>query len=53
VFSHALGKRIISPVDLGVEPTRRTNNVVPMRSAVNKRPERKRSRTAVQTTRKR
>ena len=52
VFAHALGKRIITPVELGIEPTRRANNVVPMRSAV-KRPERKRSRTAVQSTRKR
>jgi predicted ATP-dependent protease len=49
VLQHALGKRIITPVELGVSP-QRTNNVVPMRRSALKRvrvraPERKRSRT--------
>jgi ATP-dependent Lon protease len=47
VLQHALGKRIITPVELGVSP-QRANNVVPMRRSALKRvraPERKRSRT--------
>jgi ATP-dependent Lon protease len=47
VLQHALGKRIITPVDLGVSPAR-ASNVVPMRRSAIKRVrngERKRSRT--------
>ncbi|MDQ2872308.1 MAG: endopeptidase La [Candidatus Eremiobacteraeota bacterium] len=53
VFYHALGKRVITPVDLGDE-SGRANNVVPMRRSTLKgvRPERKR-RNGVVTTRKR
>ena len=46
VLHNALGKRIITPVELG-EASRRTNNVVPMRRSALKRvraPERKRTR---------
>jgi len=47
VLQHALGKRIITPVELGV-PAQRANNVVPIRRSALKRVrngERKRSRT--------
>jgi len=47
VLQHALGKRIITPVDLGASP-HRASNVVPMRRSALKRvrpAERKRSRT--------
>jgi ATP-dependent Lon protease len=47
VLQHALGKRIITPVELGASP-HRANNVVPMRRSALKRArngERKRSRT--------
>ncbi len=47
VLQHALGKRIITPVELGNSPAR-ASNVVPMRRSALKRvrtPERKRSRT--------
>jgi ATP-dependent Lon protease len=47
VLQHALGKRIITPVDLGASPAR-VSNVVPMRRSAIKRVrngERKRSRT--------
>jgi ATP-dependent Lon protease len=47
VLQNALGKRIITPVELGISP-QRASNVVPMRRSALKRvraPERKRSRS--------
>ena len=54
VFANALGKRLITPVLLGNEPTpRRANNVVALRPAT-KRVDRKRvARTGVSSSRKR
>ena len=56
VFVHALGKRIITPVLLGVpDEGRRGNNVVALRPSANKRtrPETRKRRAAVTASRKR
>ncbi len=55
VFEHALGKRVISPVLLGPEQARRSNNVVPMRRSAVKRVNvaRKRPRNIISGSRKR
>ncbi|MBV9149013.1 MAG: endopeptidase La, partial [Candidatus Eremiobacteraeota bacterium] len=55
VFYQALGKRLITPVMLGPEPARRSNNVVPIRRGAVKRAriERKQRRTPATASRKR
>jgi len=49
VFAHALGKRVITPVSLGEDVERRTNNVVALRPTNGKRVERKRASRGVAT----